>query len=103
MIALYAAVPSKTLADLSEKKEIKEGVAISALRSILFLLFLFCYRRFGSVKVKLVLKFSMELNSVYTIQNLKYLFSISMVKSLQRNEKKSVKPADLILKYAFRH
>ena len=39
MIALYAAVPSKTLADLSEKKEIKEGVAIGAFRSILFLLF----------------------------------------------------------------
>ena len=36
MIALYAAVPSKTLADISEK-EIKEDVAIGVIRSILFL------------------------------------------------------------------
>ena len=50
---------------------------IGAFRSILFLIsslfffffFSFCYRRCGSVKVKLVVKFSMELNSVNTIQN----------------------------------
>ena len=66
MIALYAGVPSKTLA---------EGVAIGVCRSILvllfFVLFSFCYRRCGSVKVKLVLNFSMEINSVYIIQNCK--------------------------------
>ena len=60
-------MPSKSLA---------EGVAIGAFRSTLFsflflFLFSFCYRRCGSVKVKLVLNFSMELNSVYTIQNCK--------------------------------
>ena len=76
----------------SQKKEIKEGVAIGAFRSILFLFlflcfvfcvwfcfcfffcflflfFSFCYRHCGSAKVKLVLNFSMELNRVYTIQN----------------------------------
>ena len=79
----------------SQKKEIKEGVAIGVFRSILFLLFFsFCYRRCGSVKVKLVLNFSMQLNSVYTIQNYKVFIQYFQ---------KSVKPADLILKDAFRH
>ena len=48
MIALYAAVSSKTLTDLLEEK-IKEGVAIFAFRYVLF--FSFFYRRCGSVKV----------------------------------------------------
>ena len=83
MIALYAAVPSKTLADLSEKRnEIREGVAIGAFRSVLLLLLFYfaigSYRRCGSVKVKLVLNFSMKVNSVYIIRNCKvfiqYLF-----------------------------
>ena len=104
MIALYAAVPSKTLADLSEKRNHWEGFAIGVFRSILFLFcfffclfcffFSFCYRRCGSVKVKLVLNFSMQLNSVYTIQNYKVFIQYFH---------KSVKPADLILKDAFRH
>ena len=79
------------------KKEIKEGVAIGVFRSILFLLFFFfsfCYRRCGNVKVKLVLNFSMQLNSVHTIQNYKVFIQYFQ---------KSVKPADLILKDAFRH
>ena len=59
-------------ADLSEKKKSKKVFAFGTFRSILFLpFFSFCYRRCGSVKVKLVLNFSMELNSVYTIQNYK--------------------------------
>ena len=99
-------MPSKTLADLSQK-DIKEG----AFRPILFLLFFFFffffffsfrYRRCSSVKAKLALNFSMELN--FTLfKTAKYLFSISIVKSQQRNEKKSVKPADLIVKDVFRH
>ena len=69
------AVKIKTLADLSEKRN--QGRCIGAFRSILILLFLFflffsfCYRRYGSAKAKLVLNFSMELNSVYTIHNCK--------------------------------
>ena len=59
-----------------------------------YLFFSFCYRRCGSVKVKLVLNFSMQLNSVYTIQNYKVFIQYFQ---------KSVKPADLILKDAFRH
>ena len=78
MIALYIAMPSKTLADLSVKRtEIREGVAIGAFRSILFLLFFvsFCYRRCVGVKIKLILNFSMKLKSVYTVfKTAKYLF-----------------------------
>ena len=59
----------KNYVDLSEKKEIKKGVVIGAFRSIIFLPFFpFCYRRCGSVKVKVVLNFSTE---PYTIQNCK--------------------------------
>ena len=56
-------------ADLSEKKKSKKVFAFGTFRSILFLpfFFSFCYRGCGSVKVKLVLNFSMELNRVYTI------------------------------------
>ena len=77
MIALYAAVKSKALADFSEKK-IKECklVHFDPFRFVLFVclfffFFSFCCRRCGSLKVKLVLNFSMEQNSVYTIQNFK--------------------------------
>ena len=56
--------------------------------------FYFFFRRCGSVKVKLVLNFSMQLNSVYTIQKYKVFIQYFQ---------KSVKPADLILKDAFRH
>ena len=60
-----------------KKKEIKEGVAIGAFRSIFFLpFFQFCYRHCGSVKVKLVLNFSKKL---YTIQNCKVMQSIYSV------------------------
>ena len=74
MIALYAAVPSKTLADLSEKRN--QGRCCDWCISLHFVFtflsfFSFCYRRCGSVKVKLVLNFSMQLNSIYTIQNYK--------------------------------
>ena len=69
-------------ADLSEKKEIKEGVCVWYISIhfvfaffVVFFFFSFCYRRCGSVKVKLVLNFSMELNSVYTIlQSIYWVF-----------------------------
>ena len=78
----------------SQKKEIKEGVAISAFRSILFLLF---YRRCGSVNVKLVYTSAWNWIAFTVFKTAKYLFRICIVKSQQGNEKKSIKPTDLIL------
>ena len=57
---------------LLRKKEIKEGVAIAAFRSILFFAsFFILLSSLWQRKSGLVLNFSMELNSVYTIQNYK--------------------------------
>ena len=69
-------MPSKTLADLSEKKKSRKVFRLVYFDPFYFCLnfFSFCHRRCGSVKVKLVLNFSMELNSVYTIQNCKVFF-----------------------------
>ena len=73
MIALYAAVKSKALADFSEKKKSRNVNWCILIHFVLFCLFFFsfCCRRCGSLKVKLVLNFSMVQNSVYTIQNFK--------------------------------
>ena len=62
MIALYDAMPSKTLADLSKKekkKKSKEGVAISV-----FFFFFFFLQSLWQRKSEIGLNFSMELNSV---------------------------------------
>ena len=96
MIALYARRAVKNSCGPLRKKKSRKVLrlvyfaAIGVFRSILFLpFFSFCYRRCGSVKVKLVLNFSMQLNSVYTIQNYKVFIQYFQ---------KSVKPADLILR-----